>query len=303
MNWLLFVLRAFAVTIPFFAHADTIKLGDGKIVHGELAGTVGGYISIIVEDSSNHAELRYRVELVERIEFSDSIDRQDAINGFSKRHPIQTTALLEKLALKRLPYLEILGSEDESVFTLLLESYILSAREEDSLERAKLWLQKLPSDEAKFRIQELQIIAAWKLNRVSESAYYSKQWIEAGHSSQKTALPWVSLANVALTEGDHETALWLALNPIVFSPPSKPSYLEEAYAIAIISALKLGDRTQAYQLKTEMQRRRFIIPTNSRWTVLIAEAESKSQDGSETDQRAIQKVWKPDPVYKLAGEP
>ena len=133
MNWLLFVLRAFAVTIPLFAHADTIKLGDGKTVHGELAGTVGDYISIIVEDSSNHAELRYRVELVERIEFSDSIDRQDAINGFSKRHPIQTTALLEKLALKRLPYLEILGSEDESVFTLLLESYILSAREEDSL--------------------------------------------------------------------------------------------------------------------------------------------------------------------------
>ena len=100
MNWLLFVLRAFADTIPLFAYSDTIKLSDGKIVHGELAGTVGGYISIIVEDSSNHAELRYRVELVERIEFSDSIDRQDAINGFSKRHPRQSTALLEKLVLK-----------------------------------------------------------------------------------------------------------------------------------------------------------------------------------------------------------
>ena len=127
--------------------------------------------------------------------------------------------------------------------------------------------------------------------------------IEAGHPSQKTALPWVSLANVALTEGDHETALWLALSPIVFSPPSRPSYLEEAYAIAIISTFKLGDRTKAHQLKTEMQRRRFIISANSRWPVLITEAESQSQDGSEADQRAIQKVWKPDPVYKLAGKP
>ena len=303
MKWPLFILRAFAATLPLLVYSDTIILSDGKILHGELAGTVGGYLSIVVEDSSNQAELRYRIELVERIDFSDSISRQDSIDGFSNRHPRQSIALLEELALKRLPYLEILGPEDAFVFTLLLESYILSGREEDALERAKLWLQKLPSEEAKLRIRELQMIAAWKLDRASDSAYYGRQWINAGYSCQNTALPWVSLANIALKEEDYETALWLALNPIVFSPPSKPSYLEDAYAIAIISAFKVGDGTQAHQLKTEMHAQRLTLPQNSRWSVLIAEAESQSQDGSVTAQSANQTYWNTDTVYKLTGKP
>ena len=303
MRWPLPILIACATIVPLLAYSDTIILSDGKIARGELAGTVGGYISILVEDSNNHAELRYPIELVERIEFSDSIDRQSSADGFSSRHPKQSITQLEELALNRLPYLEMLEPEDESVFTLLLESYILSGKAEDALERAKLWLQKLRSDAAKLRALELQIIAAWKLGRANESAYYSEQWIDAGHSSQSTALPWVSLANLALIDEEYERALWLALHPIVFSPPSRPHYLEESYAIGIISAIKLGDAKQAQQLKTEMQAQSLSLPADSHWSVLLAQAESQSEDEPATEQRIKQALSSGGTVYNLVGKP
>ena len=70
---------------PALAQSDRIVLASGKIVHGELAGIVGGYLSIIVQNSSNQAELRYRKDNIERIDFSDSLQRQDAIDRFSSR--------------------------------------------------------------------------------------------------------------------------------------------------------------------------------------------------------------------------
>ena len=298
MNRLLYILRAFAATIPLFAYSDTIILSDGKTVHGELAGTIGGYLSIIVEDSSNHAELRYRVELVERIEFSDSIDRQDTIDGFSKRHPIQSTALLEELALKRLPYLEILGSEDEPIFTLLLESYILSGRKRMPL-RGEAWLQKLlrRGEASPTRTPDCRRLETKPRESVTTEDSGSMQAIPP---KDRFAMGFVS-QHRPCRRGSRNALV--TLNPIVFSTPSRPSFLEDAYAIAIISAFKLGDETQAHQLKTAMQKRRFTLPANSRWPVLVAEAESQSQDGSATDQRAFQNVWKTDPVYKLAGKP
>ena len=295
--------QSLAVIVPLSVSADTIELSDGRIFHGGLAGSVGGYLSIIVGDSNNQAELRYRLDEIERIEFSDSISRQDAIDGFSKRHPSESTALLENLALKRLPYLELLSPEDESIFTYLLESYILTGRAVDALERAKLWLSKLPSSEAKLRGQELQIIAAWNLDRPSESAYYGRQWIEAGQSCQTSALPWVTLANIALIEDDYETALWIALNPIVFSPPSRPPYLEEAYAIAIISAFKTGERALAHQLKSEMRDLEFVLPKNFRWSAPLADADRQSEDGSRTENRSNQFKRNANPIFKLIGKP
>ncbi len=288
---------------PALAQSDRIVLASGKIVHGELAGIVGGYLSIIVQNSSNQAELRYRKDNIERIDFSDSLQRQDAIDRFSSRHPRQSAAMLEELALKRMPYLELLGPEDETVFTKLLESYILSRREEDALERSKLWLQKLPSGNAKLRTEEIQIQAAWKLDRASEAAYYSQRWIESGHSSKKTALPWVSLANAALIVEDYETALWTALNPIVFSPPSRPAYLEDAYAIAIISAINIGDPELAQQLKSELPNQRLSPPANSRWSKLIANAESRLEDDLESEKEASPNQRSVDTVFKLVGKP
>lgn len=295
--------QAIAAIAPALLYSDTIELSDGRMAHGELAGSVGGYISIIVGNSSDQAELRYRLDTIERIQFSDSTSRLFAIDGFAKRDPRESTALLEDLALKRLPYLELLSPEDETVFTHLLESYILSGREIDALERAKLWLHKLPSNDAKHRTQELQMIAAWQLNRPSETAYYGKQWIEAGLSCQNTALPWVALANLAVIEEDYETALWVALNPIVFSLPSRPPYLEEAYAIAIISAFKTGERGLAHQLGSEMRDLKFVFPKNSRWPGLIAEADSQSQDLPATENLSSQSHWSTDSVFKVVGKP
>jgi len=297
------LLQALAVIVPLVVSADTIELSDGRIVHGELAGSVGGYLSIIVGGPNTQAELRYRLGDIERIKFSDSTSRQDAIDGFSKRHPSESTAMLENLALKRLPYLESLHPKDEAIFTYLLESYILSGREVDALERAKLWLNKLPSSEAKLRVQELQIIAAWNLDRPSEAAYYGRHWIEAGQSCQTSALPWVTLANIAFIEEDYETALWIALNPIVFSPPSRPPYLEEAYAIAIISAFKTGETALARQLKSEMRDLEFVLHKNFRWARPMTDAEGQSQDESGTENRPTQFERNVDPIFKVIGKP
>ncbi len=243
--------------------SDSIELTNGKSLSGNLAGRQSIYVVLAITEGQSEVEMRLKPDEIKRILFSDSSAKDEAIDRYAISDPYQVTTLLEKLVRKRLPYMDLLSHSDELLFAMLLESYIQSGRTVDALDRAKLWRTKLKTQEVVDQIDELQIIAAKNAGDLDEAIFYSKRWIDSGKPARETALPWSTLAEKSLNEGRIEEALWIALNPIVFTHPNTPRFLENAYEVAVFSAYQLDDFDYALQLYTDMKLRKLSWPIDS----------------------------------------
>ncbi len=276
------LLLALSASLSF---GDTIELKNGKTLNGDLNGRQAQFVSIIQTVDQSVIERRLAPEEISRIIFSDGQSKEEAIDRFNAGDPYQATILLETLIRTRIPYIELLTESDEALFVMLLDSYINTGRGSDCLDRAKLWRTKLQGPKTLQDIEELQIVAAWRLNRLDEAAFYAKQWIDGQRSAQETAIAWQALAEVAVTEGYTEAALWLALNPIVFSHPNQPRYLADAYEIAIFAAYELDRHAYAKRLLDEMKSRGLAWPIDSERSHILPRLDEISLE-DRSDNRA-----------------
>lgn len=253
--------------------ADTIELVNGSLLKGELVGRSEGYVAIARIEGRSAIERRVQVEEIVSLDFSDAFSMQEAINAARSGSPSRALSLLEPLVKRRSAYIDLIGPSDQSLFALALEAYAQSGRENDCLEQAKLWLPKITHSDTREEIELLQIEAAWQIDRREEAAFYANRWIESGKSAQNNALAWRILAANALDAGDPEQALWIALNPIVFSRPKRPHYLDRSYEIAIVAARQLGHKDYAKNLLSEMRSRELPWPIDSKWASVAQELE------------------------------
>ncbi len=274
MKQLVSIMILIAGLMTALPASDSIELTNGKTLSGNLAGRQSIYVVLSLSEGQSEVEMRLKPDEIKRILFSDSTSKEEAIDQYPTSDPFQATTLLEKLARKRLPYMDLLSHSDELLFAMLLESYIQSGRADDALDRAKLWRTKLKSTEIVDQIDELQIIAAKNAGHLDEAIFYSKRWIDSGKPARETALPWSTLAEKSLNEGEIEEALWLALNPIVFTHPNTPRFLENAYEIAVFSAYQLDDLDYALQLYTDMKLRKLSWPIDSERANILTKLEN-----------------------------
>jgi len=284
--------------------ADMIELASGKTVKGTLAGRQSIYVSLNLSEGASEAVVRLKPSEINRIHFSDSSERDEFLNRYSASDPYQATVLLERLVRNRLPYMDLLSRSDELLFTMLLESYIQSGRAEVALDRAKLWRTKLRSKDIIDQIEELQIMAATNTGDLDEASFYSKRWIDSGKSARETALPWNTLAEDALAQGAYESALWLSLNPIVFTHPHNPRFLANAYEIAIFSAYQLQEFNYARQLHSEMMLRNLTWPIESERADVLVKLENLPSSPTLGRPGNPPPSHNPSPVlHKVAGKP
>ncbi len=275
-------LRPLAIALLFATASlsgqrDTVELTNGKTHSGVLSGRVAAFVALRIKDGPGEIELRFAPDEIARIQFSDSPTQERP----------QSLSTLERLVRVRLPYIELLEPTDESLFPRLVESLIDSNRPQDALDRAKLWRTKLRSPAQISKIEELQIVASWNLGSLEESAFYSKRWIDAGKTARETALPWVVLAEMALLEERDEDALWLSLNPIEFSYPDAPRFLDRAYEVAITSAHQLGRSRLSRQLYADMRDRNLHWPIESKRSHIVAEISSMNDANADTPESPI----------------
>jgi len=247
------ILFIFLLTTPS-SFADQLVTKNGQKFEGDLIGMEGGYLSLqeTKSGSTSLAIRRFTLEETDRIEFSDSPKRLEAFEIYSNDHFAEVIPLLETLAFRRLPFIGKLQLDDERVFSALLLSYSSTGLFDKCLERHKLWHRKLTHREA---IEDSSIAAmksARQAKRLDEAALFAQRWIDEERSSEKSAIAWLILSELAAKTEDHENALWISLQPIAFADRQAPEELEACYEIAIVSASLLREPSLPLQLTQEM---------------------------------------------------
>ncbi len=306
MNFLIriFLLALASATVSF---ADTLELKNGKILKGELSGRRAQYVSIAQTENQSEIEMRIAADQIVGIRFSDASSKQEAIDRFHSSDALQAASLLEPLVKRRSPYLDLLSESDQRLFVMLLDSYLEIGRGSDCLDQAKLWRTKLQTPEIRNDIEELQIKAAWKMQRYEEAAFYANRWIDSGNPASETTIAWNVLAENALEAGDAGIALWTALNPIVFSVSKHARHLPQTYEIAIVAAYRLGYPGYAQELLDEMRSRNLVWPIashRSKTLEALATIASQNTERSSFHPLPISQVNESsDSLSKLVGLP
>ena len=264
-----------------FCLGDTIELKSGRILKGDLSGRRAQFVSIIQKEGQSEIERRLNTNEIIGIQFSDSFSRHEAIDRFHSADRYQATSLLEPLVNKRIPYLDLLSEADEQLFIMLLKSYLHTGRGDDCLDQAKLWRLKLRATQTRDSIEELQMTASWTMGHREEAAFYAQRWIDSEKSASESTFAWNVLAEIALEADEPDHALWVALNPIVFSRPNLPRHLSQTYEIAIVAAHKSGHSLYARELLEEMRSREIPWPIDSRRANVIEQLDSIASNDPE----------------------
>ena len=96
------------------------------------------------------------------------------------------------------------------------------------------------------------IRAAMAMQQNDEAVVHARNWIQSYSSSHNSALAWHVLAEARLQDGDPESALWIALQPIALQQGHPSAYLERCYRTAIQSAFALKLSGYAQSLRNDL---------------------------------------------------
>jgi hypothetical protein len=94
----------------------------------------------------------------------------------------------------------------------------------------------------------------------AESKRLAEEWCAQADPSGGSALGWKVLAQLAYDGGDFDRALWVSLQPVVFSSFLPMTHLEDCYALAVAAAHRLDDNTLADRLYRDMRARELAWP-------------------------------------------
>ncbi len=236
---------------------DVVLLESGAEIRGKLSGWNAGYVSINIGRTGESVERRVKQEEIRELSFDDHENRAKATSFLNNEEFEDVLPILEDLAAKRAVYLSLLHEAQEEWLVKYLETCLAMNRNEEVIQRAKLWETGITSDKIRNSVIKIKIQSALKLERFDEAAVYGKNWIDEGVSSREGMIAWIALAHQAVNNNRFRDALWLSLQPIVFSDIFARDEIAECYAIALKSAMALDQAPYSKSLYEEMVIRRF----------------------------------------------
>lgn len=282
---------------------DRIELNNGEVYQGRLNGMTAGYVILSQTSGAGAIERRYAPGQVKKLHFSDTDIEAEAHKLRKAKQFEQASGLYEGLIWQRLPYLGILGEDDEQLFVDLIHCYLATGRTLEASERIRLWKPRLKSPSIAERLEESAMLAAWRSGNQAEAVLLAQRWIDEGKPATTTCLAWRVIAQTHWQNGETKKTLWASLQPIVFSPMTPPRQLEYCYALAILAAHRLDDTFHADQLAAEMKDRDLAwpieLPTRSESVPLDPTTSPQFSSPDSTDSNAIHL----DHLSKLIGKP
>lgn len=267
---------AFAILFLLSCHspslrAESIELASGKIHRGTLVGHEGGFLKMaVLQEAGGDVELRFRQDQVARIDFEDQALVEAARDAYLRSDWPAARQYLSVVASSRQAYLSLLPDKDQELWIDYLDTLLRDGSPEHAYQLNKAALPRLSNPSSRQRALHLAIQSARAMGDATLAQHHAREWIEAGHPSQRYATAWVILAEAALAEGDPDQALAISLQPIVFASFKSPQALEEAYAIALRAAIALDQIHYAHVLYREAHERKVSLPADLEQTLTPA---------------------------------
>lgn len=262
-----------------------VRLTTGRVFSGELADLSEERMIL----RQGNAEFPFRLAQIDRIRFPGNSLLESVEEYLAENNPLAASRLLEAMVRQRRPFLPRLIEDQLRPFLLLVEIYLLTDEEMRALELIEEIRPFLTDRQTLAQLDEQIMTAFFQLGRTGEASRMAHEHVRAQGRYGSSALGYALLTELHLQKGEAEAALWLALQPILFSNDLLMQGLDRMYGLALEACMLLDEQAQALALLAEMEDRQITWPTAQRfvpvrdWSREIIEAYARRKAAAEAE--------------------
>jgi hypothetical protein len=170
--------------------------------------------------------------------------------------------LMHMLYLQRVRILPFLPPAESHFFIYYVDLTLAAGMPARAIAIAETLQPQIQNPAARHALEDTILDSYNRLQLYDAARPLAQAWVTNRQPYGQSALGYYVLGADKLRSADYHAALELALQPIVFSPPSTPDNLAHCYATAISAALGLRDNAYALTLYSEMQQRSLHWPSD-----------------------------------------
>jgi tetratricopeptide (TPR) repeat protein len=252
------------------AERDTIyaELQEPIIIHLKNTRSIPGH-SIEVSENQLHVatsegagEIIYTFSINEIQSFSIPGESYKtlAVEWIKSGNSENALELLELLFQQRSKLIPFLPPSESHFFIYYVELILDSPNPARAIAITERLKPQISNPAALHALDDAVLESYNTLHLYDQVRPLAEAWVASRDPYDGSALGYYALGAAHLRAEEFDTALELALKPIVFSSPTPKDKLAHCYAVAICAALELRDKTYALTLYREMQERALTWP-------------------------------------------
>lgn len=238
----------------------TVTNKEGRKFTGRLSGFREGRLTISTATGGGEVGYSFAAVDIDVLILPGEDLASQSIELWERGENEAALPLLTALGRQRLRYLPVLTPQQRQPLLALVQTMIEVEDFGGAIGTARLILPFASESHEKSILEDVILRGNLALGFTEESKRLAEQWCAQADPSGGTALGWKVLAQLAYDGGDFDRALWVSLQPVVFSSFLSMTHLEDCYALAIAAAHRLDDTTLANRLYRDMRARELAWP-------------------------------------------
>jgi hypothetical protein len=233
----------------------TLVLSGGREFQGTLSDVQQEQIDFRMVHEGGEVILSFPFDEIQEIFFPGKDIVEQTVEQIRSGDLTGALPYLESIIGARYALFPLIPPEDLSVFRALPLAALAVDNPAQAIAYAKAIKPYLTLPDDQKELRDVELLGYYRLQLQEEAEQLALAWIGEEDRFGDSALGYFILAALQFEAADYETALYTALEPIVFSGVLPKSYLAPCYSIAIASAHMVGDSAESEKLFREMKDR------------------------------------------------
>lgn len=238
----------------------TLKLKNRQAITGHPVGVSEKQLQIASAKAAGEIVFTFNYDEIEVIEVPGESYKSLVMEWLEAGESMKALDLMDLLYQQRKALLPVLPPSESNFFVLYIPLILQSPDPARAIGVSTRLRPQIKNPAALRALDDAVLESYQRLKLFEEAVAMAKKWVEERSPYGESALGYYVLGSDYLRRADYETALDLALQPIVFSSLLPTDKLAHCYALAVSAALGLREHEHAALLYQEMQTRGFFWP-------------------------------------------
>lgn len=241
-----------------------ITLANRRCLQGHSIRVAGEQIIVGTSEGAGEAIFTFQLDEIGHLEIPGESYKALALEWMQAGETEKALELFELLYQQRVNMIPLLPPSESHFFIYYAQLVLQSPKPARAIGITAKLRPQIENSDALAAIDDAILQSYHQLELHAQAVPLAQQWVVQREPYGSSALGYYVLGCAKLRDRDYESALDLALQPIVFASPLPTENLAHCYAVAIGAAIGLREPDYAQTLFEEMQAQQLPWPQTDR---------------------------------------
>ena len=239
-----------------------ITLKNRRTIPGHSIEVSGNTLQVGTSEGAGEIIYTFDISEIDRFTIPGESYKALALEWRESKKIDKALQLLELLFNQRVNLIPHLPESESRFFIYYLSLILDTNNPAKAIAVSNILAPQIKNPKALQALDDAILESYYNLQVYEAAKPLAEAWVKERKPYERSTLGYFVLSAEALRLENFESALDMALQPIVFSSPVTTEKMAHCYAVAVSAALGLRDKKYALILYREMQEREYHWPNN-----------------------------------------